>query len=125
MKKLLISLTISFNLLACAAEHDSGSSDFANQEKTPGQEMSKEEENTQVLSFQNDILPIVQQRCSMCHNESSGLPFWEDYETIFLKRELVRLRVFELENMPLNNATGMTSEERELFALWIDQGALE
>lgn len=75
------------------------------------------------LTFEKDILPIVQVRCTSCHNPNSGLPFWEQYPVIFEKRDRVRQRVFVDRSMPLNNSTGMTDHERQIFADWIDQGA--
>ncbi|MCB0422284.1 MAG: hypothetical protein KDD61_14900 [Bdellovibrionales bacterium] len=75
------------------------------------------------ITFVNDILPLVQKRCSLCHNSGSGLPVWEDYQTLFDNREFVRFRVFENRSMPRGNATNMTEEERAFMAQWIDEGA--
>lgn len=76
------------------------------------------------LTFVQDILPLVQQRCSLCHSPGAGLPVWEDYNTLFASRDLVRFRVFEDQSMPRGNATGMTDEERMIMAQWIDEGAV-
>lgn len=128
-KNLIIQLLASLSFVtACGAKHDSLNKPARQQSGAAGMEVENPqgpiEPMEEVLSFTKDILPIVQNRCSLCHNPSSGLPVWEDYETIFSRKDRVRARVFEVRDMPRGNATGMTDQERELMALWIDHGAL-
>ena len=125
LQKITLVLAIILSVSACNGEvtHDPIlETPMENIESVPDDEGTFEGE---ILSFNEDILPIVQARCTACHSEGSGLPFWEDYEQIFTSKDAVRLRVVELQDMPRGNVTGMTDEERELFAMWIDQGALE
>ncbi|MCB0366935.1 MAG: hypothetical protein H6624_12515 [Bdellovibrionaceae bacterium] len=118
LAKLLGFVLVVGTLSACGSEGshkpvgDNGGQSGANQPGTP------------TLSFAQDILPVVQNRCSLCHSAGSGLPFWEDYDVIVAKKDRVRHRVFVSQDMPRGNATGMTLEERDLVATWIDQGAL-
>ena len=51
--------------------------------------MSEEEDEIlfpETLTFRENILPLVQNRCNMCHSPGSGMPVWEDYETLFANR---------------------------------------
>ena len=73
--------------------------------------------------FQNDILPIFQQRCATCHNATSSIPNWLDYNTAFQYKDQIYQRVFVDKTMPLNNATGMTDDERKKVADWVNAGA--
>lgn len=42
-------------------------------------------EDGRKISFQNDLLPVIQQNCSACHTSQSAIPFWED-ETVLQER---------------------------------------
>lgn len=84
-----------------------------------------QEKPLESLAFIDDILPIIEMRCASCHNPSMGLPDFRSYEVIFNRRDIVRHRVFVIQDMPRDNMTEMTEEERELVAAWIDEGAFE
>ncbi|MBP6832673.1 MAG: urate hydroxylase PuuD [Deltaproteobacteria bacterium] len=81
-----------------------------------------------------DIEPIIQSRCVPCHATRptnaavtvapSGIIF-ERYSQVSQWKERIKLRVVSLRNMPLNNATNITDEERARIGAWIDQGARE
>lgn len=116
LRNLIIATVIVFAASACGAEHDNPSENL-------GRTGADSPTNIQ-LTFVDDILPIVQQRCSLCHSQGSALPFWEDYDVIVAKKDLVRHRVFVTQDMPRGNATNMVAEERDKMATWIDQGAL-
>lgn len=122
MKNLTLALIVALtSITACGSEHAPSEPDSGNQ-NLGGDGQS--EETTEALTFVDDILPIIEKRCSLCHNPRSGLPVWTEYEVIFTQKELVRRRVFEIQDMPRGNATDMTEQERELVALWVDDGAL-
>lgn len=76
------------------------------------------------LSFEVDILPIIEQRCTACHNQGSGLADYTNYQTSFNSTAKLLNRVTILKDMPRNNVTGMTQPERDLFAQWINEGAM-
>lgn len=79
----------------------------------------------------SQILPIFQERCQSCHSSHptdnvfkvapSGVIF-ENYDQIARMKEKIMNRVVETQTMPQGNKTGMTSEEREAIARWIDSG---
>lgn len=74
------------------------------------------------LTLKDDIYPIVLQRCAVdeCHNGSTDLPNWSD-STLFKENVFkVRTKVSSHE-MPLNNKTGMTEEERHKVVCWADE----
>lgn len=77
------------------------------------------------------VLPIFQERCQSCHSSHptddvfkvapSGVMF-ETYEQIGKMKEKIMNRVVETRTMPQGNKTGMTDEEREIIADWIESG---
>lgn len=69
-----------------------------------------------------DIKPIFEARCKMCHNANSGRGDWQDYDQAFKKRVQIKLRV-KNKTMPMGNVTRMTEEERYQVIMWVDQGA--
>ena len=71
------------------------------------------------------LQPVVAQRCVMCHGEalqSKGVRLDSPAE---LKKnaQTVYQQVVVQKLMPMNNATGLTEEERALFAQWFKAGA--
>ena len=77
------------------------------------------------LSFVSDIVPIVNNRCVMCHNKDSGdaMPNWLDYKITFAKKDKVFDRVVVKKDMPMGME--MPQNERDIFDLWIRNGAKE
>ncbi|MCM2280032.1 MAG: hypothetical protein NDJ89_18315 [Oligoflexia bacterium] len=75
------------------------------------------------VTYRKDILPLVRQYCASCHNESSAIPNWLDYETALSRLDRIRERVVEKKDMPLGG--GMPDSAREVFAAWIDAGGPE
>ncbi|MEM7101708.1 MAG: urate hydroxylase PuuD [Bacteroidota bacterium] len=78
------------------------------------------------------IYPIVQSRCISCHSSNPTDEDWSTppngvkYDTpeeVAAKADLIMQRVVLTHNMPQNNKTGMTPEERDLIRCWIQQGA--
>jgi uncharacterized membrane protein len=71
------------------------------------------------------LQPVVAQRCVMCHGEalqSKGVRLDSPAE---LKKnaQMVYQQVVVQKLMPMNNATGLTEDERALFAQWFTGGA--
>ncbi|MGQ0739734.1 MAG: urate hydroxylase PuuD [Bacteroidota bacterium] len=80
-----------------------------------------------------EVNSIVQQRCISCHSSRptddvyTAPPNGVKYDTpqeIAAKKELIMQRVVLTNNMPQNNKTNMTPEEREVIRCWIEQGAI-
>ncbi|MFP5467174.1 MAG: urate hydroxylase PuuD [Gammaproteobacteria bacterium] len=69
--------------------------------------------------------PVVEQRCVMCHGESlaSKNVRLDSPEELKKHAQAVYLQVVVQKLMPLNNATGLTEDERALFAQWFKTGA--
>jgi len=72
------------------------------------------------ISYKKDVLPVIQQKCSICHNFGTPERNWLDYKTTFNKRKQIKLR---LENRTMPIGTVMTDAERKLMIDWVDQGA--
>jgi uncharacterized membrane protein len=100
-----------------------------------------------VVSFQDDIDPILNEKCLQCHKPPDGVGYvrtgldMETYDalmkgTIFgtviipgdSKRSVINKltegRAGELMRMPHGDAAKLTKEEVELLNLWVNQGAL-
>jgi len=78
------------------------------------------------------IYPIFQERCVTCHSSSPTDDVWTAppngvvYDTPQDIRKLtdkIMQRVVITKNMPQNNKTGITPEERDMIRCWIEQGA--
>lgn len=79
-----------------------------------------------------EVNSIIQQRCISCHSSKpaddvyTAPPNGVKYDTpleIAAKKELIMQRVVLTNNMPQNNKTNMTPEERDVIRCWIEQGA--
>ena len=100
-----------------------------------------------VVSFQNDIEPILNDKCMQCHKPPDGIGYvqtgldMESYDslmkgTIFgtviipgdSKRSVINKltegRAGEMMRMPHGDAEKLTAAEIELLKIWVDQGAL-
>jgi uncharacterized membrane protein len=71
------------------------------------------------------IQPIVEQRCVMCHGEALQSKNVRLDSPQALKQHALTSyqQVVVTRQMPMNNATGITEEERALFAAWFKGGA--
>jgi uncharacterized membrane protein len=72
-----------------------------------------------------ELKPVVEQRCVMCHGAalaSKGVRL-DSPEELKLHAQAVYQQVVVSKLMPMNNATGLTEEERALFAKWFKDGA--
>jgi uncharacterized membrane protein len=72
-----------------------------------------------------ELKPVLEQRCVMCHGEAlqsknvrldSADALKQHSQTVYQQVVVTRL-------MPMNNATGMTEEERAMVAQWFKGGA--
>jgi uncharacterized membrane protein len=79
-----------------------------------------------------EVNNIIQKRCISCHSSKptddvyTAPPNGVKYDTpleIAAKKELIMQRVVLTNNMPQNNKTNMTPEERDVIRCWIGQGA--
>jgi len=74
------------------------------------------------------IETIIQNRCGSCHSDTptdeifkiapAGIIF-SDIESIQQWAPRIKARVIDSKDMPFNNSTNMTDEERQYLALWI------
>jgi uncharacterized membrane protein len=71
------------------------------------------------------LKPIIEQRCVMCHGEAlqSKNVRLDSPEAVKQHAQTVYQQVVVTKLMPMNNATGLTDEERALFAQWFKGGA--
>lgn len=99
------------------------------------------------VSFQNDIDPILNDKCLQCHKPPDGIGYvqtgldMESYDTLMKgtifgtviipgdsKRSVINKltegRAGELMRMPHGDAKKLTVEEVELLNIWVNQGAL-
>lgn len=82
-----------------------------------------------------EVKQIVERRCFACHSKE---PTHEDYleldvpaaslyldddDNILTLKRVIYQRVVEVKDMPLQNATGMTQEERDRIGSWYKAGA--
>ncbi|MFT7402277.1 MAG: putative membrane protein [Hydrogenophaga sp.] len=72
-----------------------------------------------------ELKPVIEQRCVMCHGAalaSKGVRL-DSPEELKLHAQAVYQQVVVSKLMPMNNATGLTEEERALFGKWFLDGA--
>ena len=100
-----------------------------------------------MISFQNDIDPIINDKCLECHKPPNGAGYvrtgldMESYDTLMRgtmfgtviipgdsKRSVINKltegRAGDFMRMPHGEAKKLTAEEIELLKLWVNQGAL-
>lgn len=100
-----------------------------------------------VVSFQNDIDPLLTEKCLQCHKPPDGAGYVQSgldmesydalmkgtiYGTVIIpgdsKRsvfnKLAEGRAGEVMRMPHGEAKKLTTEEMELLSIWVNQGAL-
>ena len=102
----------------------------------------------EVVSYQNDIAPILNGKCLRCHKEPDGMGYVqsglnvESYETLMqgtmfgeviipgdskrsVINKLIEGRAGESMRMPHGDAKKLTAVEVEQIKRWVDQGALD
>ena len=83
---------------------------------------SKEKPQPVLVTYMNDVGPIFENSCKLCHGENSPNGDWLNYEVAFEKQDRIYERVVTLKNMPIG--IEISQEERDIIGLWIEQGAL-
>ncbi|MCY1545737.1 hypothetical protein D9M68_816900 [compost metagenome] len=72
-----------------------------------------------------ELQPVIAQRCVVCHGEalqSKGVRL-DSEQSLKQHAQMVYQQVVVMKAMPMNNATGLTEDERALFAQWFKAGA--
>jgi uncharacterized membrane protein len=72
-----------------------------------------------------NVKAVIDQRCVLCHNarvQNKGIEL-DRPELVKQHSQEVFQQAVVLKQMPLNNATGITEQERELIRRWYDAGA--
>jgi uncharacterized membrane protein len=78
----------------------------------------------QNVSF-DQVKGVVAQRCSMCHSAamaSKGISF-DSPDSIKRHAQQMYQQAVVTKQMPLNNATQITPDERNLIKRWYEEGA--
>src|SRR5688500_117056 len=83
-------------------------------------------DNATAVSYANVVATVVQSKCTMCHNSSTGLPDFSVLENLQERGAEIQRRITlpltDPEKMPRSGS--ITQEEREAIYCWIQQGAL-
>ncbi|MGV3725958.1 urate hydroxylase PuuD [Hydrogenophaga sp.] len=71
------------------------------------------------------IKPVIEQRCAMCHGEAlqSKNVRLDSPEALKQHAQAVYQQAVVTRAMPMNNATGLTEEERAMIGQWFKSGA--
>lgn len=101
---------------------------------------------TQQVSYRNDVVPIIESRCIMCHVSPDGTGFkatgleMDSYESLMqgtvygpvviagdsrrsILNMLVEGRAGKLQRMPHNEDEALSSEQIETLKNWVNEGA--
>jgi uncharacterized membrane protein len=72
------------------------------------------------------VQTIVDQRCVSCHGPQVQMKNLrlDSPEALRTHAQAVYQQVVVLQQMPMNNATGITPQERQALASWFEAGAL-
>jgi hypothetical protein len=102
---------------------------------------------TQQVSYQQDVVPILEQRCLACHVAPDGAGYqatgllMDSYESLMngtdygpviiagdsrrsILNMLVEGRAGNMQRMPHEENEGLSSEQIEILKEWVNQGAL-
>jgi len=77
-----------------------------------------------VVSYQM-VQPVLAQRCYMCHGEQVQMKNVrvDSPEAVQLHAQAMYQQAVVSKIMPMNNATGITDDERALIGRWFEGGA--
>ena len=77
------------------------------------------------VDYVKDIKPLFRERCVSCHGAQVQFKNvrLDQPEAVKLHAQNIHHQVVVLQQMPMNNATGITDEERALIGQWFQQGA--
>jgi uncharacterized membrane protein len=72
-----------------------------------------------------EVKTVLEQRCYSCHGEAVQLKNvrLDQPELLKTHAQAVYQQVVVTRQMPMNNATGITDDERTLVARWFEAGA--
>jgi uncharacterized membrane protein len=72
-----------------------------------------------------EIKSVLEQRCYMCHGEAAQMKGirLDQVDAVKANAQGVYQQVSVMRQMPLNNATQITEEERSLIKRWYESGA--
>ena len=102
---------------------------------------------SQQVSYQDDVLPILESRCIKCHVSPDGIGYimtgleMDSYHSLMqgtaygpviiagdsrrsMLNMLVEGRAGKLQRMPHNDEPGLTDEQIETLRAWVNQGAV-
>jgi uncharacterized membrane protein len=79
---------------------------------------------TDPMVSMEQVQAVVQQRCVMCHNAqlSNKGVMLHTPELVVSHAQQIYQQAVVLKTMPMNNATGLTEQERALLGRWFSQG---
>jgi len=103
---------------------------------------------TQQVSYQNDVVPILESRCASCHTPPDGAGFratglsLESYDALMqgtaygpviyagdsrrsILNMLVEGRAGKMQRMPHNDEETLSEAQIEILKNWVNQGALD
>jgi uncharacterized membrane protein len=71
------------------------------------------------------LQPVIEQRCVTCHNAQVATKNVALHTPDALRQhaQAVYQQTVVLKLMPMNNATGITDDERDLIRRWFEAGA--
>ena len=81
--------------------------------------------NTTPVGF-TQVRPILEQRCTICHGEAAQMKGIRLDQAAAIKTHAqgIYQQVTVTRQMPMNNATNITEEERQLIKRWYEAGAV-
>lgn len=73
-------------------------------------------------SLNDDVMPILQTSCTLsgCHDGKSGLPDWNDKETVIANASLIKQKTQD-GTMPKGGT--LPAKDIQIIACWVDDGA--
>jgi uncharacterized membrane protein len=82
-------------------------------------------EAPKLVTLPQPIWSLVQDKCVSCHQQSNASKQirLDDPSLVITQRDAIYQQVVITRQMPFNNATGITEDERRLFANWFEESA--
>ena len=71
------------------------------------------------ITFSNSVGSVFQAKCARCHGA------YGTYDGVVANIEGIAFRALEVMNMPPRSQPQLTDEEKELMAIWIEEGLRE
>ena len=75
---------------------------------------------TSAAAIPANVLKVIEQRCIMCHGAQVQMKNvrLDSPENLLKNKSMVYQQVVVTKQMPMNNSTGITDEERQIIATW-------